>query len=97
MCVFGGFKETKKQIKNKGLVGYLSVLPQVCQIKISILFFFIRLYDPFLLPDALNHVIHVLILKKKEGFKRKQTASRVIHAQVRGRDHVQYKYMYDMI
>ena len=34
MCVcVCGYKETKKQNKNKGPVGYSSVLPQVCQTK----------------------------------------------------------------
>ena len=38
VCVWGGggYKKTKKQNKNKGPVGYSSVLPQVLDLKISV-------------------------------------------------------------
>ena len=44
VCVcLGVIRKQKKQNKNKGSVGYLSILPQVCQTKISIFIIFYML------------------------------------------------------
>ena len=55
VCVcLGVIRKQKKTNKNKGPVGYLSVLPQVCQTKISFLIWYypnasliFLIYDPF--------------------------------------------------
>ena len=47
VCVFRSYKETKKkQNKNKGSVGYMSVLSQVCQTEIYIFSIFYMLVIP---------------------------------------------------
>ena len=63
VCVFGGYKEIKKkQNKNKGSVGYLSVLSQVCQTKISIFIIFYILVWPLSIARWSHPLVYASVI-----------------------------------